>query len=215
MIITLFRLPIVVRLLWKRNIYFRHLFVDAGVEQVHLDLIAVRQRYQCARDVLDVAVHHWKVFAGLHHDKLVRLFLVILDNQAPHEHGDLLNLFALGHEDVAVLEYLSLEFEALDQVTLHPDGEVIGVRYRYFQDSERSLNLTDSLVSPLAESADHTLIIKNQGPSFFHSVAAAVAVSEALIALMVAEGGESTLACIEESERQTARFDTYWRKGSK
>ena len=46
-------------------------------------------------------------------------------------------------------------------------------------------------------------------------MAAAVAVSEALIALMVAEGGESTLACIEESERQTARFDTYWRKGSK
>ena len=75
--------------------------------------------------------------------------------------------------------------------------------------------LTDSLVSPLAKSADHTLIIKNQGPSFFHSVAAAVAASEALIALMVAEGGKSTLASIEESERRTARFDTYWRKGSK
>jgi hypothetical protein len=30
----------------------------------------------------------------------------------------------LGHEDVAALEYLSLELEALDQVTLHPDAEV-------------------------------------------------------------------------------------------
>ena len=111
------------------------------------------------------------------------------------------------------------QFEAGDRlvaVSFHPYTFETVRAVKFAKDrGGKAVALTDSLVSPLAESADHTLIIKNQGPSFFHSVAAAVAVSEALIALMVAEGGESTLACIEESERQTARFDTYWRKGSK
>ncbi len=72
--------------------------------------------------------------------------------------------------------------------------------------------LTDSLVSPLAESADHVLILNNETPSFFHSVAPAVAVAEALIVLMVAEGGPPALAAIEKSESQLADFDAYWRQ---
>ncbi|MDP6573348.1 MAG: MurR/RpiR family transcriptional regulator [Rhodospirillales bacterium] len=71
--------------------------------------------------------------------------------------------------------------------------------------------LTDSLVSPLAESADHVLIVNNETPSFFHSVAPAIAVAEALIVLMVAEGGPATLESIEKSEGQLANFYAYWR----
>ena len=72
--------------------------------------------------------------------------------------------------------------------------------------------LTDSLVSPLAESADHVLIVNNETPSFFHSVAPAIAVAEALIVLMVAEGGSPALAAIAKSESQLADFDAYWRQ---
>ena len=72
--------------------------------------------------------------------------------------------------------------------------------------------LTDSLVSPLAESADHVLIVNNETPSFFHSVAPAIAVAEALIVLMVAEGGPLALESIEKSEGQLANFDAYWRR---
>ncbi len=70
--------------------------------------------------------------------------------------------------------------------------------------------LTDSPVSPLAEAADHTLIVRGESPSFFHSIAAAVAAAEALVVLMVAEGGRAALYTIEESERQLGSFDAYW-----
>jgi len=75
--------------------------------------------------------------------------------------------------------------------------------------------LTDSLVSPLAKNAEHTLIIRDQSPSFFNSITAAIATAEALIVLMVAEGGEAALTRIEESERQLETFDAYWRLGPK
>ncbi len=70
--------------------------------------------------------------------------------------------------------------------------------------------MTDSLVSPLVEQAASTLIIKNESPSFFQSVAPAMAAIEALVALMVLGDGAAALGAIEESERQLRRFDAYW-----
>ncbi len=74
----------------------------------------------------------------------------------------------------------------------------------------KAVVITDSQVSPLAKNADHLLIIKNESPSFFHSVAAGVAVAEELIALLVVEGGQSALDAIGESEIQLETFHAYW-----
>jgi len=70
--------------------------------------------------------------------------------------------------------------------------------------------LTDNPLSPLIPFAEAMLIVDNWTPSFFHSLAPALAVVEALIAVMVAEGGEKALNAIMESERQLADFDAYW-----
>ncbi|MEE8392802.1 MAG: MurR/RpiR family transcriptional regulator [Rhodospirillales bacterium] len=79
----------------------------------------------------------------------------------------------------------------------------------------KAVVLTDSPVSPLAEIADHALIIPKDSPSFFDSVAAAMAAVEALIAIMAAEGGSPALASIEESESQLEVFDAYWHQSKK
>lgn len=75
--------------------------------------------------------------------------------------------------------------------------------------------LTDSPVSPLAKLGDHMLLIKNESPSFFHSIASAMAAVEALIVLMVAEGGRPALNTIRDSEGQLDGFDAYWHQKSK
>lgn len=72
--------------------------------------------------------------------------------------------------------------------------------------------LTDTILSPLATHADHTLLVSCDGPSFFGSLAAALALVEALIVLLVADGGDAALEAIEESERQLEACDAYWRE---
>ena len=71
--------------------------------------------------------------------------------------------------------------------------------------------LTDTLVSPLATNADHVLLFRCDGPPFFGSLAAALAVVEALIVVLVANGGEEALRAIAESERQLETFAAYAR----
>lgn len=71
--------------------------------------------------------------------------------------------------------------------------------------------ITDSLVSPLARHAKHVLLTENESPSFFHSVAPALSATEALMALMVARGGNKALKAISESENQLNQFSAYWR----
>jgi len=73
-----------------------------------------------------------------------------------------------------------------------------------------SVVMTDNLVSPLVDDPAHTLIIKNESPSFFQSVAPSMAVVEALVALMVLNDGDEALAAIRNSERQLRHFDAYW-----
>jgi DNA-binding MurR/RpiR family transcriptional regulator len=74
----------------------------------------------------------------------------------------------------------------------------------------KAVVITDSPVSPLAKNADQVLIIKNESPSFYHSVAAGVTVAEELIALLVLDGGKEALDAIEESEQQLDSFHAYW-----
>jgi DNA-binding MurR/RpiR family transcriptional regulator len=70
--------------------------------------------------------------------------------------------------------------------------------------------LTDSPVSPLARNADHVIIVGTESPSFFHSMAPAMALAEALVILMVARGGQEALDTIAESEGQLDDFDASW-----
>lgn len=70
--------------------------------------------------------------------------------------------------------------------------------------------LTDSVVSPLAQSAEKVLIISKETPSFFDSISAGIAAVETLIGFMVAEGGKDALLAIEESEKQLDSFNAYW-----
>lgn len=70
--------------------------------------------------------------------------------------------------------------------------------------------LTDSVVSPLAQSAEEVLIISKETPSFFDSIVAGIAAAETLIGFMVAEGGKTALRAIEESEKQLDSFEAYW-----
>lgn len=71
------------------------------------------------------------------------------------------------------------------------------------------LALTDSGASPLALAADVVLPFSVASPSFFPSVAAGVALTEALLELLVAEGGDAVAADIERVERQLFHSGAY------
>jgi DNA-binding MurR/RpiR family transcriptional regulator len=66
----------------------------------------------------------------------------------------------------------------------------------------RVIALTDSSASPLALEADVAVLFSATSPSFFPSVAAAVAVAEALLELLVADAGAPVVRAIDRAERQ-------------
>lgn len=73
----------------------------------------------------------------------------------------------------------------------------------------RVLALTDSQASPLALGADLSLLFAIDSPSFFPSVAAAVALAEALLEQLVAEGGDEVVTQIDRVERQLFESGAY------
>ena len=75
--------------------------------------------------------------------------------------------------------------------------------------------ITDSLVSPLSRNASHVLMVENESPSFFHSLAPAISAVEALVAVMIQRGGKGALNAITESEAQLTQFDAYWQSARK
>jgi len=70
--------------------------------------------------------------------------------------------------------------------------------------------VTDSIVSPAASAAAHTIMTKNQSPSFYHSFTGALAVVQALIALLITKAGGDAVKIVEETERQLSRISAYW-----
>jgi len=70
--------------------------------------------------------------------------------------------------------------------------------------------VTDSVVSPAANAATHTIITQNRSASFYHSLTGALAVSQALIALLVAKGGGDAVKIVEDAEKQLSRISAYW-----
>lgn len=70
--------------------------------------------------------------------------------------------------------------------------------------------ITDSIVSPAATAAAHTIITSNQSPSFYHSLTGAMAVVQALITLLVTKSGGDALEIIAATEKQLSRISAYW-----
>ncbi|MBI3523564.1 MAG: MurR/RpiR family transcriptional regulator [Betaproteobacteria bacterium] len=65
----------------------------------------------------------------------------------------------------------------------------------------RIVALTDSSASPLALATDNPVLFAVDSPSFFPSVAAAVAATEALLELLVADAGEEAVRRIDDAEK--------------
>ena len=70
--------------------------------------------------------------------------------------------------------------------------------------------ITDSHVSPAATAATHTIVTKNNSPSFYHSFTGALAVVQVLITLLVTKAGGDAVKIVEEAEKQLSRVSAYW-----
>lgn len=70
--------------------------------------------------------------------------------------------------------------------------------------------VTDSLISPAATAARHTIITQNRSTSFYHSFTGALAVTQALITLLVSKAGGDAVRIAAEAERQLSRISAYW-----
>ena len=74
----------------------------------------------------------------------------------------------------------------------------------------RIIAITDSMVSPAANAAGHTIIAQNRSASFYHSFTGALAVVEALLTLLVARKGGDAVKIAREAERQLSKISAYW-----
>ena len=70
--------------------------------------------------------------------------------------------------------------------------------------------VTDIIVSPAARHAGHTIVTTNESPSFYHSFTGALAVIQALIALLVTKAGGDAVKIVAEAEKQLSRISAYW-----
>ncbi|WP_077001927.1 MurR/RpiR family transcriptional regulator [Variovorax sp. KK3] len=73
----------------------------------------------------------------------------------------------------------------------------------------RIVAVTDSIASPLSLLADETLLFAIDSPSFFPSVAAGVAVTEALVEMLASRAGQAVIQHIDEAEAQLHESGAY------
>jgi DNA-binding MurR/RpiR family transcriptional regulator len=76
--------------------------------------------------------------------------------------------------------------------------------------------ITDSEVAPLAQMAQHVVIVPTESPSFFHAMSPAFAVAEVLGAVIAGRGGDDALASLRHSDGHLAALNTHLKpRGSK
>jgi DNA-binding MurR/RpiR family transcriptional regulator len=76
--------------------------------------------------------------------------------------------------------------------------------------------ITDSEVAPLAQIAQHVVIVPTESPSFFHAMSPAFAVAEVLGAVIAGRGGDEALASLRHSDGHLAALNTHLKpRGSK
>jgi DNA-binding MurR/RpiR family transcriptional regulator len=69
--------------------------------------------------------------------------------------------------------------------------------------------LSDSTLSPLAKYTEHLLVAATDTPSFFHSLTAASATIEALLATLAHRGGADALAAIARTQARLSAIGVY------
>jgi DNA-binding MurR/RpiR family transcriptional regulator len=69
--------------------------------------------------------------------------------------------------------------------------------------------ITDSEVAPLAQIAQHTVIVPTDSPSFFHAMSPAFAVAEVLGAVIAGRGGDDALTTLRHSDAHLAALNTH------
>ena len=69
--------------------------------------------------------------------------------------------------------------------------------------------ITDSQLSPLAEGASHAFVVTNSSASFFRSLVAAMALAEAIVAFLLARGGDRAITKLADMEDHLDLFETY------
>src|SRR6202046_509179 len=69
--------------------------------------------------------------------------------------------------------------------------------------------ITDSEVAPLAQLAQHVVIVPTDSPSFFHAMSPAFAVAEVLGAIIAGRGGEAALATLRHTDAHLAALSTH------
>lgn len=70
--------------------------------------------------------------------------------------------------------------------------------------------ISDSAVSPAAAAARHTIVTRNESASFYHSFTGAIAVTQALITLLVTKKGGDAVRIASEAENQLSKISAYW-----
>jgi DNA-binding MurR/RpiR family transcriptional regulator len=73
----------------------------------------------------------------------------------------------------------------------------------------RVVAITDSEVAPLAQIAQHSVIVPTDSPSFFHAMSPAFAVAEILGAIIAGRGGEDALATLRHTDQHLATLNTH------
>ena len=69
--------------------------------------------------------------------------------------------------------------------------------------------ITDSEVAPLAQIAQHAVIVATDCPSFFHAMSPAFAVAEILGAVIAGRGGDDALATLRHTDEHLAALNTH------
>ncbi len=77
------------------------------------------------------------------------------------------------------------------------------------QRSAKIIAITDSIVAPIAQMADVTIVGTNSGPSLFPSILPAIAIAQTLGALMLANAGEDALGELSGMENQLRGMNVY------
>jgi DNA-binding MurR/RpiR family transcriptional regulator len=73
----------------------------------------------------------------------------------------------------------------------------------------RVVAITDSEVAPLAQIAQHSVIVPTDSPSFFHAMSPAFAIAEVLGAIIAGRGGEDALATLRHTDQHLATLNTH------
>jgi DNA-binding MurR/RpiR family transcriptional regulator len=73
----------------------------------------------------------------------------------------------------------------------------------------RVVAITDSEVAPLAQIAQHSVIVPTDSPSFFHAMSPAFVIAEILGAIIAGRGGDDALTTLRHTDQHLAALNTH------